>query len=54
MAKEEKDETREAGRELRGVWTKEVIREIKQKAETGKHLIRRSGHHGLSAFENGH
>jgi len=43
MAKEEKDETREVGRELRGVWTKEVIREIKQKAETGKHLIRGCG-----------
>jgi glutamate synthase domain-containing protein 2 len=43
MAKEEKDETREVGKELRGVWTKDVIREIKQKAETGKHLIRGCG-----------
>ncbi len=43
MVKEEKDETREAGREVRGVWTKEVIREIKQKAETGKHSIRGCG-----------
>ena len=43
MAKEEKDETREVGREVRGVWTREVIRDIKQKAETGKHSIRGCG-----------
>jgi len=29
--------------ELRGVWTKEVIQDIKQKAETGKHRIRGCG-----------